>query len=258
MQLIVLGAGSSAGTPVIGCRCPSCTSSDPRNHRTRCSAAVTLPGGEVLLIDSGPDLRQQALRENLMRVDGVLYTHTHADHVHGIDDLRSFCQLQRSQIPLYASMEHAAIIRDRFGYTLREAGQHWDLPVLRVQEVAEPFEIFGITITPVPAKHGRSGVYGYRIGNMAWLTDVSEIPESSMGLLEGLEVLMLDCLRYRPHATHVNLEQSLTYANRIKAGVTYLIHMTHELEYLALTAMLPQGVRVGYDGLRLDFSSAVD
>lgn len=254
MQVIVLGAGSSAGSPVIGCRCDTCTSDDPRNRRSRCSAAVTLPGGEVLLIDTGPDLRQQALRENLQRVDGVLYTHTHADHLHGIDDLRSFCQLRRQQIPLYGSPEHIATIVDRFGYTLREPGHHWDLPVLRVHQVTEPFDLFGVNVTPVPVRHGRSVVYGYRIGNMAWLTDVSEIPESSMALLQGLEVLFLDCLRHQTHPTHVNLEQSLAYAGRIAADATYLIHMTHELEYGALAAQLPDRVFAGYDGLRLDFS----
>lgn len=254
MQLTILGAGSSAGTPVIGCRCDTCMSEDSRNRRTRCSAAVTLPDGEVVLIDTGPDLRQQALRESLHRVDAVLYTHTHADHLHGIDDLRSFCQLHHRQIPLYGSPEHVATIMDRFGYALREPGHHWDMPVLRVHAVTEPFELFGVTVTPVPAWHGRSGVNGYRIGNMAWLTDVSEIPQSSMALLGGLEVLLLDCLRRQPHHTHINLEQSRAYAGQIGAKNTYLIHMTHELEYTALSAQLPEGVRVGYDGLRLDFS----
>jgi phosphoribosyl 1,2-cyclic phosphate phosphodiesterase len=258
VQVIVLGAGSSAGTPVIGCRCDTCTSDDPRNRRSRCSAAVVLPAGEVLLIDTGPDLRQQALRENLQRVDAVLYTHTHADHLHGIDDLRSFCQLGRRQIPLYGSPEHISTITDRFGYTLRAPGHHWDLPVLGAHAVSEPFELFGVKITPVPARHGRSGVYGYRIGDMAWLTDISEIPPSSLALLQGLEVLFLDCLRLRSHPTHVNLEQSLSYAGQIGAGVTHLIHMTHEFEYGALAAQLPGGVCVGYDGLRVDFSMTAE
>jgi len=258
VQITLLGVGSSAGSPVIGCGCATCASGDHRNQRTRCSAAVTLPCGEVLLIDTGPDLRQQALRENLRRVDGVLYTHTHADHLHGIDDLRSFCQLQRHQIPLYGSPDHISTITDRFGYTLREAAHHWDLPVLRVEVVTAPFELFGITVTPIPARHGRSLVYGYRIGNMAWLTDVSEIPESSMALLQGLEVLFLDCLRHQPHPTHIHLEQSLAYSGRIAADTTYLIHMTHELEYAALAAQLPEGVFVGYDGLRVNFSLQVD
>jgi len=251
MQLTLLGVGSSAGTPVIGCECKTCLSTDPRNTRTRCSSAVTLSTGEVILIDTGPDLRQQALRERLHRVDAVLYTHTHADHLNGIDDLRSFCQLNRQQIPLYGSLDHMGHISARFGYTLREPSDYWDLPVLSTNQVDAPFVLFGQEIIPIPAKHGRAIVYGYRIGNMAYLTDVSEIPEPSLELLTGLDVLLLDCLRYKPHHTHVNLEQSLVYAERIGAGHTYLIHMTHELEYNEVSQTLPSNVHVGYDGLRL-------
>jgi phosphoribosyl 1,2-cyclic phosphate phosphodiesterase len=255
VQLTLLGVGSSAGTPVIGCECRTCVSTDPRNKRTRCSAAITLPAGEVILIDTGPDLRLQALRENLRRVDAVLYTHTHADHLNGIDDLRSFCQINRKQIPLYGSLEHMDTIAARFGYTLREPGDFWDLPVLSANQVNATFLLFGVAITPIPIKHGRANILGYRIGNLAYLTDVSEIPEDSLALLHGLDVLLLDCLRYKPHHTHINLEQSLDYAGRINAGSTYLIHMTHQLEYAEVSANLPPGVYMGYDGLRLDVSS---
>ena len=255
MQLTLLGCGSSAGTPVIGCRCATCLSDDPRNKRSRCSAAVTLPGGEVVLIDTGPDLRMQALREGVQRVDAVLYTHTHADHLHGIDDLRAFCQLQRMQIPLYGNADTVAHIRQKFGYTLREPSDFWDLPVLSVHEVTQPFELFGVRITPIPVQHGRIGILGYRIGDMAYLTDVSEIPEASLALLQDLRLLFLDCLRYTPHYTHINLEQSLAYAGRIGAERTFMIHMTHEMEYEALASQLPTGVSVGYDGLKLRFNS---
>lgn len=258
MQLILLGVGSSAGTPVIGCECKTCTSSDPRNVRTRCSAALVTAAGEVILIDTGPDLRQQALREKLKRVDAVLYTHTHADHLHGIDDLRSFCQLNRQQIPLYGCKEHMEHIAARFSYTLRnpgETGDYWDLPVLSANRVDGPFQLFGVDIIPIPLKHGRASILGYRVGGLAYLTDVSEIPEASMPLLEGLEVLLLDCLRYTPHHTHINLEQSLAYAERIGARATYLIHMTHQLEYAEVSARLPERVHVGYDGLRLNFQA---
>lgn len=251
MQLTLLGVGSSAGTPVIGCDCKTCTSPDPRNRRTRCSSAVTMPSGEVILIDTGPDLRLQALRENLTRVDAVLYTHTHADHLNGIDDLRSFCQLNRHQIPLYGSQEHMDTIAERFGYTLRAPSDYWDLPVLSANPVNQPFRLFGANVTPIPIKHGRANINGYRIDNLAYLTDVSEIPESSMAMLQGLEVLLLDCLRYKSHHTHINFEQSLEYASRIKAKKTYLIHMTHQLEYAEVNAKLPPGVHLGYDGLQL-------
>lgn len=255
MQLIMLGVGSSAGTPVIGCKCATCLSSNPRNKRTRSSAAVTMPGGEVVLIDTGPDLRQQALREGLTRVDAVLYTHTHADHLHGIDDLRAFCQLQRQQIPLYGNPDTVNHISSKFAYTLREPADFWDLPVLSINGVSGAFTLFGVTIIPIPVKHGRSNILGYRIGNMAYLTDVSEIPEASLDLLQGLDVLMLDCLRYKPHYTHINLEQSLAYASRIKARDTYLIHMTHEMEFDTLGQQLPPSIHVAYDGLKLSMEA---
>jgi len=254
MQLLMLGVGSSAGTPMLGCKCITCTSDDPRNNRTRCSSVITLDNGKVLLIDTGPDLRLQSLREGLTHVDAVLYTHTHADHIHGIDDLRAFCQMQRVQIPLYGSHEAMAHVAEKFGYTLREASNFWDLPVLKAHAVSAPFELFGQTITPIPLKHGNSDIYGYRLGNLAYLTDVSAIPDSSLALLQGLDILLLDCLRAAPHYTHINVEQSLHYASLIKAKSTYLIHMMHELEYAALSALLPENVYVGYDGLKLTLS----
>jgi phosphoribosyl 1,2-cyclic phosphate phosphodiesterase len=254
MQLLMLGVGSSAGTPMLGCKCSTCTSNDPRNNRTRCSSVITLDNGKVLLIDTGPDLRLQSLREGLTQVDAVLYTHTHADHIHGIDDLRAFCQIQRVQIPLYGSHEAMAHVAEKFGYTLRAASDFWDLPVLKANAVSAPFELFGQTITPIPLKHGNSDIYGYRLGNLAYLTDVSSIPESSLALLQGLDLLLLDCLRTAPHYTHINVEQSLHYASLINAKSTYLIHMMHELEYAALSALLPENVYVGYDGLKLTLS----
>lgn len=212
---------------------------------------VELDNGKVILIDTGPDLRQQALREGMSQVDAVLYTHTHADHLHGIDDLRAFCQKQRSQIPLYGSPEAMAHIADKFAYTLRETSNFWDLPVLKINPVSEPFQLFEQTIIPIPVKHGNSDIYGYRIGDIAYLTDVSAIPESSIALLRGLDILLLDCLRYNTHYSHINLEQSLEYASLINAKATYLIHMTHELEYATLSAQLPANIFVGYDGIKL-------
>lgn len=252
MQLTMLGVGSSAGTPMLGCDCLTCTSADLRNHRTRCSSTITLPTGEVILIDTGPDLRQQALREGMARVDAVLYTHTHADHMHGIDDLRSFCQIQRTQIPLYGNADTMDHIRQKFGYTLREPSNFWDLPVLKANVVDGQFTLFNQIVTPIPVKHGNSDILGYRIGDIAYLTDVSLIPESSFPLLKNLKVLLLDCLRHKPHTTHVNLEQSLAYASRIHAQTTYLIHMTHELEYATLSDILPSNVMLGYDGLKIN------
>ena len=253
MQLTMLGVGSSAGTPVVGCHCTTCLSDNPRNKRLRCSAAITTDNGEVILIDTGPDLRTQALRTPLKRVDAVLYTHTHADHLHGIDDLRAFCQIQKKQIPLYGKSDAMQHIQSKFGYAIREAGEFWDLPVLRLTPINGPFEVLGVKVTPIPVRHGYSDILGYRIGNMAYLTDVSDIPESSQALLKDLEILMLDCLRHEPYYTHINVEQSIDYASLIKARNTYFIHMTHDLEYEKLSAELPKNMHVSYDGLKLNF-----
>lgn len=254
MQLTILGVGSSAGTPAVGCTCATCTSSDSRNKRTRCSSMITLDDGRVILIDTSPDLRQQALREGMRRVDAVLYTHTHADHLHGIDDLRAFCQINRCQIPLYSYPESIAHIQEKFGYTLRDPiPQYWDLPVLAAQVVEAPFEAAGQLVTPIPIMHGKIRIYAYRIGNLVYMTDVSEIPESSYALLQGVDVLLIDCLREKPHPTHVCVEQSLALIERIGAKQSVLIHMTHELEYYALQARLPANVVVGYDGMQLNF-----
>ena len=251
MQLTMLGVGSSAGTPVVGCRCATCLSNDVRNKRTRCSSLITLNSGENILIDTGPDLRNQALRENINRVNAVLYTHTHADHLHGIDDLRAFCVMQRQQIPLYANAEAIAHISQKFGYTLREPCNFWEMPVLRVESIESPFKLFGVTITPIPVMHGKSHIFGYRVGNIAYLTDVSVIPEESFAFLENLDILLIDCLREAAHPTHINIEQSLAYISRINAKQSYLIHMTHEIEYASLNNKLPKDVFVGFDGLKL-------
>lgn len=210
--------------------------------------------GTVLLVDTGPDLRFQALREKMNRVDAVLYTHFHADHLNGIDDLRSFCHLKREPIPVYGNDATVHGIVQRFAYAFpaqMEAQQYWEKPVLHAHAVAQAFRVAQTEVLPVPVMHGRYEILGYRVGNMAYLTDVSDIPDASMEKLRGLEVLLLDCLRYRPHPTHFNLEQAVQWAERIGAQETWLIHMTHELEYVELEAKLPHGVHVAYDGLRL-------
>lgn len=252
MEVVFLGVGSSAGTPVIGCGCPTCLSDDPRNRRTRCSIAVHLENGAVLLVDTGPDLRHQALRERLTRVDAVLYTHYHADHLNGLDDLRSFCHLQRQPIPVYGNEATMQGIVQRFGYAFPAHEQHhWDKPVLRAHHVTAPFEVAGTEVMPVPVMHGKYEILGYRIGSMAYLTDVSDMSAASLEKLRGLDVLLLDCLRHRFHPTHLSVEQAIAWAEKIGARQTYLIHMTHELEFSTLEGLLPEGMHVAYDGLRL-------
>ncbi|WP_255991123.1 MBL fold metallo-hydrolase [Chitinolyticbacter albus] len=252
VEVLLLGVGSSGGSPALGCSCPTCTSPDPRNHRTRASAVIRSEG-KTLLIDTGPDLRSQALRANLLHVDAVLYTHPHADHIHGIDDLRAWCWLQKAALPVYGNTLTIEHIKSRFTYTLLQPNEYWDKPVLTPIEVdVEPFAAAGVRVQPIPLLHGRWPILGFRIGNVAYLTDVSEIPESSYALLQGLDVLILDCLREVPHPTHFGVAQSLAAAERIAATRTVLIHMTHELEYHALSARLPAGIEVGYDGMCID------
>jgi phosphoribosyl 1,2-cyclic phosphate phosphodiesterase len=253
MQLTILGCGSSAGTPAIGCQCKTCLSTNPKNVRSRCSSIIQLDSGHTLLIDTGPDLRQQALREHINKVDAVLYTHTHADHLHGIDDLRAFCQINRMQIPLYGNADAVAHIASKFAYTLREPSNFWDLPVLKSHVIEQAFELFNTQIIPIPVMHGKISIMGYRIGNLAYLTDISHIPDTSLKLLENLDYLLIDCLRIDAHPTHVNLEQSLDWIACIGAKQNVMIHMTHELEYEELSHLLPENTIVGYDGLKLSF-----
>lgn len=251
LEVTILGCGSSSGTPAIGCDCATCRSPDPRNRRTRASAYIKV-AGQGLLIDTGPDLRQQALREGLSRVDAVLYTHPHADHLNGIDDLRAFCYVKKGPITLYGNAFTLDNIKRRFDYALLPPSKMWDKPVLLPQQVDGPVDCGGVTLTPVPLEHGSWACLGWRVGDMAWLTDVSDIPDSSLPLLQGLKVLFLDCLNHDPYPSHLGVSQSFAWAKRIGAARTVLIHMTHRLEFAALSAECPPGVEVGYDGLRVE------
>ena len=250
LEVIVLGCGSSAGTPVIGCHCPTCSSDDTRNQRTRASTLISA-NGVNFLIDTGPDLRQQALRENIERVDAVLYTHPHSDHLNGIDDLRAYCYQQRGVVPLFGNAFTLDSIQQRFPYAFFPPSQYWDKPVLSANVVEQAFEFQGVKVTPIPVMHGTWPIYGYRIGNVAYITDVSAIPDSSRHLLQGLDLLLLDSLRRVPHPTHVSFEQAVVEAQRIGAQQTLLIHMTHELSYQDMAAALPDNIGPAYDGLSI-------
>ncbi|BEV73466.1 MULTISPECIES: MBL fold metallo-hydrolase [unclassified Paludibacterium] len=250
VEAIVLGCGSSSGTPAIGCGCETCRSTDPRNQRRRASLAVRA-GGQTFLIDTGPDLRTQALAHGIDWLDAVLYTHPHADHLNGIDDLRAFCYRRKGALTLYGNAFTLDNIRQRFGYALQAPSAHWDKPVLEPVVVTQPFEHGGVRLTPLPLEHGAWPCLGWRIGDMAWLTDLSNIPEATMDSLQGVRLLFLDCLRQTPYHSHLSVAESFEWASRIGAERTVLIHMTHELEYHALQAQCPPGVEVGYDGLRI-------
>jgi phosphoribosyl 1,2-cyclic phosphate phosphodiesterase len=246
----MFGSGTSSGVPVIGCGCPVCTSADPRNRRSRAGLKLEVPGG-TLLVDTPTELREQSLRHGLERVDGVLYTHAHADHVFGLDDLRVFSFRQGTGIRCYGSPATLASLRRTFWYAFEEGQEGGGKPRLELEPVEGPFEAAGTSVVPVPVLHGELPVLGYRLGRFAYVTDCSHIPEASYELLEGVEVLVLGALRYRPHPTHFTIEEAIAAARRIGARSTYFTHLAHDVDHARLERELPPGVEPGYDGLVL-------
>lgn len=251
-RLILLGTGTSHGIPMIGCDCAVCTSSDPRDHRTRCSAAVQV-GEVMLLIDTGPELRLQCVANGVHRADAILFTHFHADHVVGLDDVRRFNWLQGGAVRLFGDAATINRLRTMFAYAF---DKHSDYPSskpdLDTSVISGPFEAAGVPVTPLPYLHGTLPVFGYRIGDVAYCPDCSEIPPSTRELMRGLDVLVLDALRRRPHPTHFTLDQAVEEARRIGAARTFFTHIAHELPHAATCAELPQGMTLAYDGLVLE------
>jgi phosphoribosyl 1,2-cyclic phosphate phosphodiesterase len=253
-QMVLLGTGTSVGVPVIGCGCEVCTSTNPRNNRTRCSAILGLPDGN-LLIDTSPDLREQLLRERIGIAHAVLYTHEHADHIFGLDDLRIMQFYLGGPVPLYCEEKVEARIRKSYDYAFaNHEGLHAGaVPQLVLRRItSEPFEVLGARITPIRMRHGRRcDVFGFRVGNVAYCTDVNGIPPESMALLQGLDCLVLDALRPKGHATHFGLDEAIVIARELAPRQTYFTHMSHELEYDATNATLPAGISLAYDGQRI-------
>jgi phosphoribosyl 1,2-cyclic phosphate phosphodiesterase len=254
-QMILLGTGTSVGVPMVGCGCDVCRSDNPRNRRTRCSVIVGLPGGN-LLIDTSPDVREQLLREQIGIVHAVLYTHEHADHVFGLDDLRMMQFYLGGPVPLYCEPSVENRIRKSYDYAFTDAAHTHAgaVPQLAIRRIGlEPFEVLGTQVKPIRLKHGRRfDVLGFRFGNVAYCTDVNEIPPDSMERLQGLDVLVLDALRPRGHATHFSLEEAIDVARQLSPRQTYFTHMSHELEHEATNAALPPFMSLAYDGLRID------
>jgi len=249
MKITILGSGTSTGVPMVGCRCPVCTSSDPKDTRTRASILIET-AGKYILVDTSPDLRRQALRENIPHIDAVLFTHSHADHVNGIDDLRGYHLLHKRVIPCYGSIETIDHISRNFSYIFTGAQNGGYTPLLEPHAVSGSFHLLGLTILPIPLIHGYSHSTGYRFGSMAYLTDCSRIPETSMTLLAGLDILILDALRYSPHVSHFNIEEALKTAKRLNARRTIFTHLTHEVPHRD-AERLPPGVEFAYDGMVL-------
>ncbi len=253
-ELTILGSGTSMGVPTLGCACAVCTSADARDKRTRPSIAIGWDG-HVVLIDAGPDFRQQALRENLTRVDAVLYTHGHADHVLGLDDLRPL-SFKTGRIPLYAEPETASVLARIFDYTFSQANTYPTKARVDLHELPEVLSLFGAKFTRIPVQHGGQMISGFRFGNAAYLTDMSDIPEASIKMLAGIEVLVLDALRKTPHPSHANVERAVQYIKRIQPRIAYFTHISHELSHSATDAELPPNIRMSYDGLRIPIEIA--
>jgi phosphoribosyl 1,2-cyclic phosphate phosphodiesterase len=252
LRLTILGSGTSHGVPMIGCNCAVCTSSDPHDRRTRTSAAFSYDGVN-LLIDTGPELRVQCLACDIRRADAILFTHHHADHVVGLDDVRRFNWMQRGAIDVYGNAATMAHLRTMFRYAFEDDPEYPSAkPQLRTHVLEGQIELFGRRVTPIPYLHGSLPVLGYRVGDMAYCPDCSRIPDESRALLRGLDVLILDALRHRPHPTHFTLEQAVEEARRIGAGRTFFTHIAHELPHAATNADLPSGMALAYDGLVLE------
>lgn len=252
MRLVILGCGTSTGVPVIGCHCEVCSSRDPKNKRTRSSLLVQSKDSNIL-IDTTTDLRGQALSNGLERVDAVLYTHAHADHIHGIDDLRAFNLAAGGHaIPCYGNAETIGRIRSIFEYIFRVDGRDGWKPNLTTTEVLSEFGLFGDRIVPIEIMHGEAVILGYRIGPFAYLTDCSAIPPGSMEKLRGLEVLILGALRQKPHPTHFSIKQAIEASAAIGPQRTIFTHLGHNLDYGRDSAALPEGFELAYDGMVID------
>ena len=252
MTLKFLGTGTSTGVPILTCQCSVCTSSDARDKRTRPSILLEYDD-RVVVIDTTPDFRTQALREGLTRLDAVVFTHAHADHILGLDDTRVFYFRQQVPIPMYAEARCMATIRTTFAYIFNGNYPFGGVGRLDPHLIEGPFDLWGLKLTPVPVLHGHLPILGFRFRDTAYVTDVSEIPESSIPLLEGLDILIIDALRPKPHPTHLSLAQALAMVERLKPRRAFFTHIAHELGHQETNSALPSHVQLAYDGLRLEF-----
>jgi len=262
LKITLLGTGTSHGVPMIGCECPVCRSTDPRDTRTRTSILIDIEGGagdtaisqavRHILVDTSTDLRAQALAHNVTRVDAILFTHSHADHILGLDEVRRFNVMQRTPMPCFADESTLADLRRTFSYIFDGPKQGGGIPKLSLFQINGPFVLGGVEIIPVPISHGRRPILGFRVRDFAYLTDCSAIPDSSWPLLSGVRTLVIDALRERPHPTHFSVNEALAVVDRMSPERSYFTHICHDLPHAATCARLPRGVELAYDGLILE------
>ena len=260
MKITVLGSGTSQGIPIVGCKCAACTSTDPKDKRLRVSVYIETINSQndkplKLLIDTSPDFRQQMLKYNISDIDAVLYTHFHIDHIMGLDDIRQINQLHRKAVDLYANSETANRIKQTFSYIFDEnTYKGGGIPQVNLKTIdIKPFDVSALHVIPLEYKHGPTTVFGYRIGDFAYMTDCNFIPETEFEKLTGLKVLIIDALRYRRHETHFSVDEAVEVSKRIGADRTYFTHMTHDIVHKEASAKLPKGIEFAYDGLIIEF-----
>jgi phosphoribosyl 1,2-cyclic phosphate phosphodiesterase len=253
MKLTILGCGTSTGVPMIGCHCEVCASSEERNKRLRASVFIETVDAQGekrnILIDTSTDLRAQALAAGIERIDSVIFTHPHADHVHGVDDLRIFNVIQKTPIPCYGDEATLARIKTLFGYIFNDDVKDGWKPQLGLNIIDGPFDLFGLRVTPIKVEHGNNIIYTYRFGDLAYMTDCSGVSLESKEQLGGLKVLILDALRKKPHFSHFNLDQAIAFAQELKAERTIFTHLSHKLDYKKDAHLLPKGMEFAYDGM---------
>lgn len=258
-EMVIMGTGTSIGVPVVGCRCSVCLSDNPRNRRMRSGVLIRAPLGEMI-IDAGPELRLQLVRERATLIRAAIFTHSHADHIMGIDDLRIFGFQMDDSVPLYCEEFVEQQIRQTFSYAFSDPSTHahkYAAPRLRFERITEgqDFSLLGLNIRTIRLKHGELPILGFRIGNVAFCTDVSTIPADSREQLRNLDVLVLNTLRHKPHPTHLHLDAALNLIRQLQPRQAYLTHMSHELDYDELLKELPLNVAPAYDGLRIAVST---
>ena len=251
MTITFLGTGTSNGVPIIGCECPTCTSNDPKNKRYRSSIAIENEQGRVI-IDTPPELRLACIREKIDKVDAVLLTHDHADHIFGLDDLRGFTMLNGKSIPLFCSDKCANVIQRDFYYMFTKPINKTHLPKVSLNIIDSPIRLLNTDFMPVPIKHGKLHIFAYRFNNVMYCTDCSFIPLSSQKYFYNLDVLILGCIKYAPHPTHFSLNQALRIVDKYKPKHTYFTHCTHYFEYNEVSLLLPENVHMAYDGLKIN------